>query len=74
MTASVDCSLVVVLGKVYMHYLSKSQHLCEVDTVTISLLQRETEAQRRPQRVPCPLLNGKWQDLDHHRRHQGHCS
>ena len=38
---AIYCTLVVVLGKaLYTHYLSKSQHPCEVDTVTISLLPR----------------------------------
>ena len=46
---AVYCALLVALGRaLYTHYLSKSQHSCEVDTVTIYLpfTQRETEAQR----------------------------
>lgn len=35
---AIYCTLLVALGRaLYTHYLSKSQHSCEVDTVTISL-------------------------------------
>ena len=65
---AIYCTLVVVLGKaLYTHYLSKSQHPCEVDTVNhLPFTQRETEAQRKL----AAQCGSKWQNLIHHGRHQ----